>query len=345
MSDSIDRPVRQPAGARRNALGSVGAVAAAPILGAPFIIGSEARAQAAWPVKPVKYVNPFPAGRATDILSRIFCQKMSELTGQQWVVENIGGGGGDIGVTSVSRAQPDGYTLGMGGVASHAISPTLKAGKLPFDPERDFTFITNIWSLPNFLVTNLNLPASTVPELIDLLKRNPGKYSYASAGLGTTLHISGELFKLQAGVDMLHVPYRGAAPAMVDLIGGQVHMIFDNIPGALAQYKPGKVKGMGVTSARRSPVVPDIPAIAEFLTGFDLSSWTSLCGPAKLPAAVVERCSMFAKQALESPDLQKAFLDRGATAFWLSPADANAYRASEAKRLGDLITRAKITLD
>ena len=132
---------------------------------------------------------------------------------------------------------------------------------------------------------------------------------------------------------------------MVDLIGGQVHMIFDNIPGALAQYKPGKVKGMGVTSARRSPVVPDMPAISEFLPGFDLSSWTSLCGPAKLPAAVVERCSMFAKQALESPDLQKAFLDRGATAFWLSPADANAYRASEAKRLGDLITRAKITLD
>lgn len=352
MSDSIDRPVRQPAGARRkpvsarrNALGSVGAVAAAPILGAPFIIGSEARAQAAWPVKPVKYVNPYPAGGATDILSRLFCQKMSEVSGQQWVVENIGGGGGDIGVASVGRSQPDGYTFGLGGVASHAISPTLKAGKLPFDPDRDFTFITNIWSLPNFLVTNLNLPANTVPELIDLLKRNPGKYSYASAGLGTTLHISGELFKLQAGVDMLHVPYRGAAPAMVDLIGGQVHMIFDNIPGALAQYKPGKVKGMGVTSARRSPVVPDMPAIAEFLPGFDLSSWTSLCGPAKLPAAVVERCSMFAKQALESADLQKAFLERGATAFWLSPADAVAYRASEAKRLGDIITRAKITLD
>jgi len=345
MSDSIDRPVLQPAGARRNALGSVGAVALAPILGAPFIIGSEARAQAAWPIKPVKYVNPYPAGGATDILSRLFCQKMSELTGQQWVVENIGGGGGDIGVASVGRSQPDGYTLGLGGVASHAISPTLKAGKLPFDADRDFTFITNIWSLPNFLVSNLNLPANTVPELIDLLKRNPGKYSYASAGLGTTLHISGELFKLQAGVDMLHVPYRGAAPAMVDLIGGQVHMIFDNIPGALAQYKPGKVKGLGVTSARRSPVVPDIPAIGEFLPGYDLSSWTSLCGPAKLPAAVIERCSMFARQALESADLQKAFLDRGATAFWLSPAEATAYRASEAKRLGDLITRAKITLD
>lgn len=345
MSDSSDRPVQCSAMQRRSALEALGALGSAPLLGAPFVIGSEARAQAAWPVKPVKYINPFPAGGATDILSRLFCQKMSELTGQQWVVENIGGGGGDIGVASVARSQPDGYTFGLGGVASHAISPTLKAGKLPFDSDRDFTFVTNIWSLPNFLVTHLGLPANTVPELIDLLKRNPGKYSYASAGLGTTLHISGELFKLQAGVDMLHVPYRGAAPAMVDLIGGQVHMIFDNIPGALAQYKPGKVKGLGVTSARRSPVVPDIPAIAEFLPGYDLSSWTSLCGPAKLPAAVIERCSMFAKQALESPDLQKAFFDRGATAFWLSPAEATAYRASEAKRLGDIITRAKITLD
>lgn len=345
MSDSSDRPVQCSAMQRRSALEALGALGSAPLLGAPFVIGSEARAQAAWPVKPVKYINPFPAGGATDILSRLFCQKMSELTGQQWVVENIGGGGGDIGVASVARSQPDGYTFGLGGVASHAISPTLKAGKLPFDSDRDFTFVTNIWSLPNFLVTHLGLPANTVPELIDLLKRNPGKYSYASAGLGTTLHISGELFKLQAGVDMLHVPYRGAAPAMVDLIGGQVHMIFDNIPGALAQYKPGKVKGLGVTSARRSPVVPDIPAIAEFLPGYDLSSWTSLCGPAKLPAAVIERCSMFAKQALESPDLQKAFFDRGATAFWLSPAEATAYRASEAKRIGDIITRAKITLD
>jgi tripartite-type tricarboxylate transporter receptor subunit TctC len=257
----------------------------------------------------------------------------------------VGGGGGDIGVNTVARSQPDGYTLGLGGVASHAISPTLKAGKLPFDPERDFTFISNIWSLPNFLVGNMNLPANSVPELIDLLKRNPGKYSYGSAGLGTTLHISGELFKLLAGVDMLHVPYRGGAPAMVDVMGGQVQMIFDNIPGALAQYRPGKVKGFGVTSAKRSPVVPDIPAIGEFLPGYDLSSWTSVCGPAKLPAAVVERCSMFAKQALESPDLQKAFFDRGATTFWLSPKEAVAYRASEAKRLGDIITRAKITME
>lgn len=325
---------------RRAALAPIGV-----ILGAPFILSSESRAQANWPNRPIKYINPFPAGGATDTLSRLFCAKMSELTGQQWVVENHGGGGGDIGVTQYMRAEPNGYTLGLGGIASHAISPTLKAGKLPFDAARDFTFITNIWSLPNFLVTNANLPANTLPELIDLLKKNPGKYSYASAGLGTTLHLSGELFKLLAGVDMLHVPYRGAAPAMIDVMGGQVQMIFDNIPGALVQYRPGKVKGMGVTSAKRSPVVPDIPAIAEFLPGYDVSSWTSLAGPAGIPPAIVERISMFAKQALDSDSLKKDFFERGATTFYLPQIETVAYRASEEKRLGDIIRRANITLD
>lgn len=329
-----------PSPGRRAAVASVGA-----ILGAPFILGSQARAQAAYPVKPVRYINQFPAGGATDTLSRLYCAKMSELTGQQFVVENIGGGGGDIGVAAIARAQPDGYTLGMGSVSSHGISPTLKAGKLPFDAGKDFTFITNLWSLPNFLVGNLGLQAATVPELISLLRRNPGKYLYASSGLGTTLHISGELFKILAEVDMTHVPYRGGAPAMTDVLGGQVHMIFDNIPGSLAQYKPGKVKGFGVTSASRSPVVPDMPALSEFLPGFDINSWASLCGPANLPPAVVERLSQFSKQALESPELKKAFFDRGATAIWSSPEAATAYRAGEEKRLGDIIRKAKITLD
>ncbi len=314
-------------------------------LAAPFILGSAARAQAAWPTKPVRYINPYPAGGATDTLSRLFCASMTDLTGQQWVVDNRGGGGGDIGVEMVARSEPDGYTLGLGGIASHAISPTLKAGKLPFDASKDFTFITNIWSLPNFLVGHLGLPANTVPELIDLARRNPKKYFYASAGLGTTLHLSGELFKLLADVDIVHVPYRGAAPAMTDILGGQVHLIFDNIPGALAQYKPGKVKGFAVTTAARSSIVPDIPALAEFLPGFDVTSWTALIGPSRIPAGVVDRISMFSKQALESPGLKQAFFERGATAWWSSSAEVTAYRASEEKRLGDIIRKAKITLD
>jgi len=341
--DSPDRP--SAAGLHRLRRRSTLGLVLGAVLGAPWVIGSQARAQAAWPVRPVKFINPFPAGGATDTLSRLYCAKMSEITGQQWVVENIGGGGGDIGVAAYARSQPDGYTLGLGGVASHGISPTLKAGKLPFDANRDFTFVSTLWALPNFLVGNLNVQANTVPELIELIKRSPGRFNYASAGLGTTLHLAGELFKLLAGVDMTHVPYRGAAPAMTDLIGGQVQLIFDNIPGALAQFRPGKVKGFGVTSAARSPVVPDIPAIAEFLPGFDVVSWTTVTGPANLPAAVVERMSMFTRQALESASLKKDFFDRGANAVWRSPQETVAYRASEEKRLGDIIRAAKITLD
>lgn len=331
-----------PAGRRkrRATLGLIGGV-----LGAPWIIGSESKAQAAWPTRPVRYINPYPAGGATDTLSRLLCARMSELAGQQFIVENRGGGGGDIGVEAVAKSEPDGYTLGLGGIASHAISPTLKAGKMPFDAARDFTFVCNFYSLPNFLVGHLGLAANTVPELIDLLRRNPKKYFYASAGLGTTLHLSGELFKLLAEVDIGHVPYRGAAPGMADLLAGQVQLIFDNIPGSLVQYRPGKVKGYGVTSAARSPVVPDIPALAEFLPGFDVNSWTSIIGPARIPAPVVERISMFARQALESPALKQAFLDRGATTSWTSSAEATAFRAAEEKRLGDIIRRAKITLD
>jgi tripartite-type tricarboxylate transporter receptor subunit TctC len=330
-------------GARRMRRATLGLIGGA--LGAPWILGGQARAQAAWPTRPVRYINPYPAGGATDILSRLFCARMAEVTGQQFIVENRGGGGGDIGVEAVAKSEPDGYTLGLGGIASHAISPTLKAGKMPFDAARDFTYVCNFYSLPNFLVGYLGLEAGTVPELIEQLRRNPRKYFYASAGLGTTLHLAGELFKLLAEVDMVHVPYRGAAPAMADLLGGQVHLIFDNIPGALVQYRPGKVKGYGVTSAVRSPVVPDLPALAEFLPGFDVSSWTSVIGPARIPAAVVERISIFARQALESPGLKQAFLERGATTTWASTADATTYRAAEEKRLGDIIRKAKITLD
>ena len=194
------------------------------------------RAQGTYPNKPVRYINPFPAGGATDTLSRIFCAKMAELSGQQWIVENKGGSGGNVGMDALAKSDADGYTLGLGGVASHAIAPTLYT-KLPFNARTDFTFVSTMWWLPNMLVLNLEVPAKNVPELIELLKKNPGKYSYASAGSGTTLHLSGELFKILAGVDMLHVPYRGAAPGMQDLLAGQVQMIFDNIPGALAQVR------------------------------------------------------------------------------------------------------------
>ncbi|HTL25587.1 MAG TPA: tripartite tricarboxylate transporter substrate binding protein [Burkholderiales bacterium] len=338
MKDSRD--FRRTRRGRRGALGRIAAT-----LAAPWIITSQARAQAAWPAKPVRYINPYPAGGPTDTLSRLFCAAMTEITGQQFVVENRGGDGGDIGVEMVARSEPDGYTIGLGGIASHAISPTLKAGKMRFDATKDFTFVSTLWSLPNFLVGNLSVPANSVPELLELLHRNPKKYFYGHAGVGTTPHLSGVLFNVLGNVELVHVPYKGTAPAMTDLLGGQVQFVFDNIPGALAQYKAGKVKGFAVTSAGRSPVVPDFPALGEFLPGYDLSSWTALIGPARIPPAVVERMSMFAKQALESADVKQKYLERGATAWWSSPQEVAAYRASEEKRLGDLIRKAKITID
>jgi len=323
---------------RRTMLAGLAGAATVPL--APAIV----RAQGTYPNKPVRYINPFPAGGATDTLSRIFCAKMSELSGQQWIVENKGGSGGNVGMDSLAQSAPDGYTLGLGGIASHAIAPTLYA-KLPFNPRTDFTFVSTIWVLPNMLVVNLDVPVKDVPELIALLKKNPGKYSYASAGSGTTLHLSGELFKILADVDMLHVPYRGAAPAMQDLLAGQVHMIFDNIPGALAQVRAGKVRPIAVTSAKRTPVAPDVPTISETLVGFDIVSWTTLTGPAKLPPDVISRLSELSRKALESGDLKAKFQDLGAVAWWQTPAATLAYRDAEEARLAPVIRKSGARVD
>ena len=320
---------------RRSVLAGIAGALAAPAIGS---------AESVYPSKPIRYINPFPAGGPTDTLSRMFCAKMSELTGQQWLVDNRGGSGGNLGNDILAKAEPDGYTLGLGGISSHAIAPTLYA-KLPFNPREDFTFVSTIWELPNLLAVNLDMPVKTVPELIELLKKNPGKYSSGSAGAGTTLHLSGELFKMMAGVDILHVPYRGAAPAMQDLLAGQIQMMFDNIPGALTQARAGKVRPIAVTSEKRSPTVPEIPAIAETLPGYDIVSWTTLTGPAKLPPNVIARLSELAKQALDSADLKAKFYDLSATAWWMSPADTLAYRDKEEARLAPLIRASGARVD
>lgn len=315
------------------------------VLAAPMLASGVARAQDSWPNRTVRYINPYPAGGATDTLSRIYCHRMSELTGQTFVVENRGGGGGDVGVDVVAKSEPDGYTIGLGGIASHAISPTLKKGQLPFDAGKDFTFISSLWYLPNMLITNLDLPVKNFPELIELLRRNPGKYSYGSAGAGTTLHLSGELLKQMGKLDILHVPYRGAAPAIVDLMSGQIQLMFDNIPGALAQVRPGKVRGIAVSTLKRSPSAPDVPTIDEFLPGFDITSWTCVCGPARIAQPVVERISALTRRALETPDLMEKYKAQGATAWWSSQADVTAYRAKEEARLAEIIRKAGAKVD
>jgi tripartite-type tricarboxylate transporter receptor subunit TctC len=261
-----------------------------------------------WPNRPVRYINPYPPGGPTDTLSRIYCARMTELTGQSFVVENRSGSGGNVGADSVAKAAPDGYTVGLGGIASHAIAPTLYRS-LPFDPVRDFSFASGLWQLPNLLAVNLEVPAKTVPELIALARANPGKLSFGSAGAGTTLHLAGEMFCQLAGVEMVHVPYRGSAPAQLDLVAGRIQMMFDNIPGTLQLSRQGQVRPLAVTSLKRSPVAPEIPALSEFLAGFDVVSWTGLSAPAGLPAGMVGRMNMWTKRALESEALIRAYRD------------------------------------
>jgi tripartite-type tricarboxylate transporter receptor subunit TctC len=321
--------------ARRHILLAGAATLAAPRL---------ASAQDAWPSRTVRYINPYAAGGPTDTLSRLLCQKMSEISGQQFVVENRTGSGGLVGNQAIAQAPPDGYTLGLGGIATHAIAPTLYA-RMPFDAHRDFTFVTGMWQLPNLLVVNLDVPARSVPELIAHMKANPGRLSYGSAGSGTTLHISGELFKTMAGVEMTHVPYRGSAAAYPDILAGRVHMIFDNIPGALAQARAGRLRALGVTSAQRSPVVPDTPAIAETLPGFDMTSWTCLCGPPGIAPATVARISALARRALEDEGLKNGYLEHGATAWWTTPEQTAEFRASEEQRLAPIIRASGARVD
>ncbi len=316
---------------RRRALAAIGSA-----LATPMIASGIARAQSDWPNKTVRYINLFPAGGATDVLSRIVCQELSELTGQQFIVENKGGSGGNVGADAIAKSTPDGYTVGLYSIASHAISPTLYA-KLPFDADKDFTPISMLWAVPNILVVKLDIPAKTVPELIALVKANPGKFSFASGGSGTSPHICGEMLKQRAGLDMFHVPYRGGAPALQDMLAGQIDMMFDNIPGPLAQVKAGKLRALGVTSLEPSPVAPDVPTMTSFLPGFQITSWGGMCGPAGLPPAMVEKAAALTKKALTSKALQTAFLAQGATPEWKSPADTAEFRRAEEKQLAPVI--------
>jgi len=331
--------MRHPIVGRRRVL-----ALSAGTLAAPMLATGLARAADDWPNKPVKYINVFPPGGPTDTLSRIVCNQLSEITGQQFIVDNKAGSGGNIGSDAIAKAAPDGYTIGLYTIASQAIAPTLYA-KLPFDVAKDFTPIAMLWSVPNMLMVRLELPAKTVPELIKLCADNPGKYSFASSGAGTSPHLSGEIFKQLAKLNILHVPYKGSAPAWQDLLANQVDMMFDNIPGPLGLMHSGKVRGLGVTSLQRHPAAPDIPTMAEFLPGFDITSWGGICGPAGLPAAMVEKCSALAKRALESEPVKKAFEQQGATAIWLNPVDTGAMRMRDEQRLAPVIKASGAKVD
>ncbi|HYF07887.1 MAG TPA: tripartite tricarboxylate transporter substrate binding protein [Acetobacteraceae bacterium] len=303
-----------------------------------------AQPRIAWPTGPVRFIGIFPPGGGTDILSRIWTTKMSEITGQSFVVENRSGSAGNVGTEAIARAQPDGSTIGLASVAPLAISPTLYP-RLPFDVNRDLSYICGLWQLPNMLVVNNDVPARSVPELIDLIRRNPGRYTFASSGSGTTVHLSGEMFKHLAGLDMLHVPYRGGAPAHIDLLGGRVHMIFDNIPQALQHHREGKVRALAVTSAQRSPQAPEIPTMAEFLPGFEITSWGGVCGPAGMAPPLVGRIAELGREAVESAEVRRRFEENGATVWWTTPQGLAEFRRENEQRFAPLIRASGARVD
>jgi tripartite-type tricarboxylate transporter receptor subunit TctC len=273
-----------------------------------------AAAQGAYPTKPVRLVVPFPAAGTTDILARAVAQKLSEAWGQQVIVDNRPGAGGNIGSELVAKAAPDGYTLLMGTVGTHAINPSLYS-KMPYDHVKDFTPVILVAGVPNVLVVNPSLPVHSVQELIAYGKANPGKLNFASSGNGTSIHLSGELFKTLTGIQMTHVPYKGSAPALTDLVGGQVQLMFDNLPSSLAFIKGGQLRALAVTSATRSATLPELPTLAESgLPGFEASSWFGVLAPAGTPKDIVDKLNGAVASWLATPEAREKLVAQGAIA-------------------------------
>ncbi len=288
-----------------------------------------ARAADAYPAKPVRFVVAFPPGGGTDIIARAIAQKLAERIAQQVVVDNRPGAGGNIGTDIVAKSAPDGYTMLMGSAGPLAINASL-FGKMPFDPIKDLAPVTLAASTPNVLVVHPSLRAATVKELIALAKARPGEINFASSGHGTPAHLAGELFNSMVGVKMVHVPYKGAAPALADLLGGQVQLMFSTMPPALPHVKDGKLRALAVTSAKRSPAAPDLPTLDEIaLPGFEANTWHGVVVPAGTPATIVARLNREIVAILHLPDVVERFSSQGAEALGSTPEEFAAYIRSE----------------
>ena len=277
-------------------------------------------AQQAYPTHPVRVIVPFPAGGTTDIFARLVGERLSQSLGQQFVIENRGGAGGNIGADAVAKAEPDGYTLVMGTVGTHAINPSLYA-KMPYDALNDFAPVAYVAGVPNLMVVNpRTVKATTVQVFIAEAKASPRKFNMASSGNGTSIHLSGELFKQMTGVEMPHVPYRGSGPAVNDLIAGQVDVMFDNLPSSIEHAKAGSLRAIAVTSRQRSRALPEVPALAEAgLPDFEATSWFALFAPKGTPREITTKLNQEVRKALESSELQKRFADLGGEIKLMAP--------------------------
>ena len=309
-----------------------------------------ARGQGAWPTKPVRIIVPFAAGGTTDILARALAPELAKALGQAFIIENKAGAGGNLGADLVAKSPPDGYTLLMGTVGTQAINPSLYP-KMPYDAAKDFVPITLVAGVPNVMVMNPAKAAANgitdVRSFIAYARRNPGKLNMASSGNGTSIHLSGELFKSMTGTYMVHFPYRGSGPALLDLIGGTMDVMFDNLPSALPQIKAGKLLALAVTSSERSAALPDVPTIAEAgpVKGFDATSWFGLLAPAGTPAEIVNRVQQESAKALGSPALKERLLSQGALPGGMAPAEFGRFIAAETKKWATVVKASGAKVD
>lgn len=279
---------------------------------------SNARADT-YPSRPVKLVVPYPAGGTTDIIARLIATQLSEKLGQPFVVDNRAGASGAIGASSVAKAAPDGYTLLMGTANTHGINSALQKS-LPYDALKDFAPITVVASTPNVIVVNPSVPAQTLQELIALAKKEPGKLNYGSTSAGGSPHMSAELLKMMTGINISHVPYKGAAPMLTDLVGGHIPIGFDNLPSAMPFIESGKLRAIAVTTAKRWPGAPSIPTVAETVPGYEVSGWFGLLAPAGTPPAIVDLIQKSVAEAVAKPEVRKQLEAAGAEPVANSPA-------------------------
>lgn len=310
---------------RRTTLGLIASGLAAP-----------AFAQADYPARPVTVIVPQAAGGANDIIGRLVAEKLSEVMGQRFVVENRAGAGGNIGSQAAARSTPDGYTLLVTISASQAINPALYA-RTGFDPVKDFAPVSLLGTVPNVLVVHPAFEAKTVADLIRMAKEKPGFYQYASAGNGTLNHLVGEMLKSRAGIDLKHIPYRGIAPALSDVIAGHVPISFANLPAAISQIQAGTVRALGVSTLKRNGFVPEVPTIAETVPGFDAELWIALYGIAGTPQPVIDKLVAATHRALQGADIKAKFAQQGAEVVTSTPAELAAKLDTDLKVWAEIV--------
>jgi tripartite-type tricarboxylate transporter receptor subunit TctC len=296
-----------------------------------------------YPSRPVRWIVCFAAGGPNDVTARLVGQYLSEYFGQNFVIENRVGAGGNVGMEFALHAPPDGYTIAFVG-PNNAINATLYE-KLPFDFIRDSVPVAGTMQLTNVMEVNLDMPVKNLAEFIAYAKANPGKVNYASGGVGTSPHLCGELFKALTGVDLLHVPYRGGAPALTDLLGGRVQMMFDNLPGSIGQIQQGKVRALGVTAAQRVPTLPDLPAIGEIVPGYEASVWYGIAAPRGTPPDVVAKLNQGVNAVLANPKLKARMQELGGDPMPLTPAAFGVLVADETQKWAKVIRGANIHLE